>query len=223
VLLAVGSRSTPGWRELVEAAGRAGIPVRELERAELDALAADHHGAIARVRAREPIGERELGAWAFADDAVVVVLDGIEDPQNLGAAARSAEAAGAAMLVIRTRRAAGVTPSAVRASAGALAHLPCARVANIARALDRLKASGFAIVGLDERAPATVYETEPPAGRVAVVVGSESGGMARLTREACDLLVALPMRGRVASLNASSALAAVLYAFVLRRPDDGGA
>jgi 23S rRNA (guanosine2251-2'-O)-methyltransferase len=96
-------------------------------------------------------------------------------------------------------------------------------VANIARALDRLKDAGFTVVGLDERAPATVYEAEPPAGRIAIVVGSEAGGMARLTRQACDLLVALPMRGRVASLNASSALAAVLYAFVLRRPGDGGA
>jgi 23S rRNA (guanosine2251-2'-O)-methyltransferase len=218
LLLATGSRATPGLRELVDAATRAGTVVREVERGELDALAVDHHGAVARVRVREPIGERELASWPFADDAVVVVLDGVEDPQNLGAAARSAEAAGAAMLVIRTRRAAGVTPAAVRASAGALAHLPCARVANIARALDRLKDSGFSIVGLDERAPATVYETDPPPGRVAVVVGSESAGMARLTREACDQLVALPMRGRVGSLNASSALAAVLYAFVLRRP-----
>jgi 23S rRNA (guanosine2251-2'-O)-methyltransferase len=223
VLLATGSRSTPGLRELVEAAERAGVPIREAERPALDALAADHHGAVARVRMREPIGERQLAAWPFADDAVVVVLDGIEDPQNLGAAARSAEAAGAAMLVIRTRRAAGVTAAAVRASAGALAHLPCARVANIGRALNRLKEAGFSIVGLDERSPVTVYEVEPPAGRVAVVVGSESGGMARLTREACDALVALPMRGRVGSLNASSALAAVLYAFVLRRPDDGDA
>jgi 23S rRNA (guanosine2251-2'-O)-methyltransferase len=223
VLLAAGSRATPGARELVEAAGGAGVTIREVERAELDALAPDHHGAVARVREREPIGERELAAWPFDDEALVVVLDGIEDPQNLGAAARSAEAAGAAMLVIRTRRAAGVTPAAVRASAGALAHLPCARVANIARALGRLKDAGFSIVGLDERAPTTVHEAEPPAGRVAVVVGSESGGMARLTREACDQLVALPMRGRVASLNASSALAAVLYAFVLRRPGDGGA
>jgi 23S rRNA (guanosine2251-2'-O)-methyltransferase len=116
-----------------------------------------------------------------------------------------------------------VTPAAVRASAGALAHLPCARVANIGRALNRLKEAGFSIVGLDERSPVTVYDVQPPAGRVAVVVGSESGGMTRLTREACDALVALPMRGRVGSLNASSALAAVLYAFVLRRPDDGDA
>jgi 23S rRNA (guanosine2251-2'-O)-methyltransferase len=223
VLVARGSHGAPGLRELVDAAARANVTVREVDRAELDGLARDHRGVVARVRTREPVGERELAAWPFPSDAVVVVLDGIEDPQNLGAAARSAEAAGAAMLVIRTRRAADVTPAAIRASAGALAHLPCARVANIPRSLDRLKEAGFTVVGLDERAPLTVHDAEPPDGRVAVVVGSESGGLARLTRETCDLLVSLPMRGRVASLNASSALAAVLYSFVLRRPtvDDG--
>jgi 23S rRNA (guanosine2251-2'-O)-methyltransferase len=126
------------------------------------------------------------------------------------------------MLVTRGRRSADITPAAIRASAGALAHLPHARVANIARALERLKEAGFTVVGLDERAPATVYEVPPPDGRVAVVLGSEGGGMARLTREACDVLVSLPMRGRVASLNASASLAAVLYTFVLpaRRPSD---
>jgi 23S rRNA (guanosine2251-2'-O)-methyltransferase len=223
LLIARGSRATSGLRELVGEAERTGVPVHEVERVELDALAEDHRGVVARVRTPTPIGERELAAWPFDDRAVVVVLDGIEDPQNLGAAARSAEAAGAAMLVTRTRRAADVTPAAIRSSAGALAHLPRAQVANIARALNRLKDVGFTVVGLDERAPVTVHEAEPPSGRVALVVGSEAEGLARLTREACDVLVALPMLGRVASLNASAALAAALYSFVLRRPRDGGA
>jgi 23S rRNA (guanosine2251-2'-O)-methyltransferase len=216
VLVARGSRATPGLRELVEATRAAGIVLREVPRRDLDALAADHHGVVARVRPRAEIGERELAAWPFDGDAVVVVLDGISDPQNLGAAARCAEAAGAAMLVTRTRRAADVTPAAIRASAGALLHLPHARVANLARALERLKGAGFTVVGLDARAPATVHESSTPQGRIALVVGSEGEGMARLTREACDLLVSLPMRGRVGSLNASASLAAVLYAFVLR-------
>lgn len=220
VILARGARATPGLRDLIEAAEREGVGVREADRSELDTLAPDHHGVVARVHPPEALGERELAGWPFPDEALVVVLDGIEDPQNLGAAARSAEAAGATMLVTRTRRAADVTPAAIRASSGALLHLAHARVANIARALDRLKDAGFTIVGLDEASPITVYDVPRPEGRIAMVLGSEGHGMARLTREACDLLVSLPMYGRVGSLNASASLAAVLYAFVL--PPRGG-
>lgn len=219
VMIARGSRSTPGLRDVVESAAREGIAVREVDRSDLDGIAGDHHGVAARVRLPAAIGERELAAWPFDEEALVVVLDGISDPQNLGAAARSAEAAGAEVLVSRTRRAADVTPAAVRASAGALLHLPHARVANVARALDRLKDAGFSVVGLDERSPTGVYDVAAPEGRIALVLGSEGEGMARLTKQACDLLVSLPMRGRVGSLNASASLAAVLYAFVLpRRP-----
>jgi 23S rRNA (guanosine2251-2'-O)-methyltransferase len=103
----------------------------------------------------------------------------------------------------------------VRASAGALMHLPHARVANIARAIERLQDLGFWVVGLDERAEATVYDESCPQGRIAVVIGGEGDGMARLTRERCDQLLSLPMRGRVGSLNAAASLAAVLYAYVL--------
>ncbi len=217
LLVSEGSKATPGLKELLAAAREGGVPVREVPRHELDALVEDHHGVVAVVgerRGRE-IGERELASWAFGDDAVVVVLDGIADPQNLGAAARSAEAAGAEMLVSRLRRAAPVTPAAIRASAGALLHIPHARVANIPRALERLKAAGFTVVGLDERAPASVYDEPCPGGRVALVLGSEGIGLSRLSREACDALVSLPMRGAVGSLNAAASLAAVLYAYVL--------
>ena len=141
------------------------------------------------------LSERDLATFTFADDALVVVLDGITDPQNLGAAARSAEAAGAAMLVSRTRRAAEVTPAAVRASAGALMHLPHARVANIARAIERLQDLGFWVVGLDERADVTIYDEACPPGRIAVVIGGEGEGMARLTRERCDQLLSLADAG----------------------------
>jgi 23S rRNA (guanosine2251-2'-O)-methyltransferase len=215
VLVARGARSTPGLRDVLEESRRSGVPVREVGRAELDALARDHHGVVARVRPPAPIGEGELADRAFEPDALVVVLDGVQDPQNLGAAARSAEAAGASLLVMRERRAADATGAAIRASAGALLHLPVARVTNLRRALERLKDAGFTVVGLDEHAPTTVYEAERPDGRVAIVVGSEGSGMARLTREACDLLVSLPMRGRVGSLNAAASLAALLYALVV--------
>ncbi len=215
VLVAQGARATAPLRELLEACRRAGVGVREADRRELDALGTHHHGVVARVRLGDELGERDLASWPFGEEDVVVVLDGITDPQNLGAAARSAEAAGAAMLVTRLRRAAGVTPAAVRASAGALLHLPHARVANIARAIDRLKDAGFFVVGLDGKAEGTVYEDACPAGRVAVVLGSEGEGLSRLVREACDALVRLPMRGELSSLNASASLAAALYAYVL--------
>jgi 23S rRNA (guanosine2251-2'-O)-methyltransferase len=217
VLVSRGSLASPGLRELMQASRDSGVPVREVSRADLDVLAADHHGVVAVLSggmSRE-IGERDLASWPFGDDDVVVVLDGITDPQNLGAAARSAEAAGATMLVTRVRRAAPVTAAAVAASAGALLHLPHARVANIARAVKRLKEAGFFVVGLDERAGRSVYEEPCPSGRVAVVVGSEGEGLSRLARESCDALVSLPMLGKVSSLNAAAALAAVLYAYVL--------
>jgi 23S rRNA (guanosine2251-2'-O)-methyltransferase len=222
VFVASGSRPTPALRELLAEATAAHITVTEVQGAFLDAEAPDHHGVAARVRLPDPIGERELATWAFEDDALVVVLDGVTDPQNLGAAARSGEAAGAAMLVTRTRRAADVTPAAIRASSGALLHLPHARVANIPKALQRLQENGFTVVGLSEHAERTVFEETCPDGRVAVVLGDEGEGLARLTRETCDLLVRLPMLGRVGSLNVSASLAAALYAFVLPRARDEG-
>ncbi|MEO8476496.1 MAG: 23S rRNA (guanosine(2251)-2'-O)-methyltransferase RlmB [Actinomycetota bacterium] len=221
VLIVPSSKTTPGMRDLLDAAGEADVTVTPSPRETLDALAEDHQGAVARLEGDPGMpsaptrSERELANWDFGADAVVVILDGITDPQNLGAAARSAEAAGVEMLVTRTRRSADVTPAAVRASAGALLHLPHARVANISRAIERLQDAGFWVVGLDGDAPSTIYDEPCPDGRVAIVVGSEGEGMARLVRERCDVLVSLPMRGQVASLNASASLAAVLYAHVL--------
>lgn len=219
VLVAVGARDTQGLRAVRDAARAAKVPVRATDRHELDRLADDHRGVVARTvggrAARFQMGERDLATFPFGPDAIVVVLDGISDPQNLGAAARTAEAAGAAAFVTRARRAAGVTPSAVRASAGALEHLPHAVVANIARALARLQEVGFSVVGLDGSATRSIFDEPCPDGRIAVVIGSEGEGMSRLVRERCDLLVALPVQGRVGSLNASAALAAALYGFVL--------
>lgn len=218
--MARGAKDTQGMRALLDAAREAGVPVREVARERLDELATDHQGVVARLR-REghvrdaTLGERDLATHPFEDDAVVVLLDGITDPQNLGAAARSAEAAGVAMLVSRVHRAADVTPAAVRASAGALLHLPHARVANIPRAVQRLQEAGFFVVGLAGEASRDIYQEPCPRGRVAIALGSEGEGLARLTRERCDALVRLPMRGRVGSLNAAASLAAALYAYVL--------
>jgi predicted rRNA methylase len=215
VLVASGSRQTEALREVLEASNAAGVGVKEVPRRELDALGADHQGVAVSVRELVYLRERDLATYPFGDEDVVVVLDGITDPQNFGAAARSAEATGVTMLITRKRRAGGPTPAAVRASAGALLHLSHARVANIARAIERLKQVGFFVVGLDEKAEVSVYATPCPPGRVAIVLGSEGEGLSRLAREACDALVSLPMRGKVSSLNASAALAAVLYAYVV--------
>jgi 23S rRNA (guanosine2251-2'-O)-methyltransferase len=219
VLIAKEARGGPAMRDVVDAAAEGGLPVDEVDRKALDELAADHRGVVARVRASaEPLTERDLSTFDWADDAIAVVLDGVEDPQNLGAAARSAEASGAAMLITRIRRAAPVTPAAVRASAGALSHLPHARVANLTRAIERLHDVGFTVAGLDERAEDSIYERPCPDGRLVLVVGSEGSGLSRLVREHCDLLVSLPMRGKVGSLNAAASLAAVLYGWVVASP-----
>jgi 23S rRNA (guanosine2251-2'-O)-methyltransferase len=219
VLIVASSKDNRGMRTLLEAAGTSGVPVRYVPRGRLDALAERHQGVVATFERDRPrgteVGERALSTFPFDDDAIVVLLDGVTDPQNLGAAARSAEAAGVSMLVTRTRRAADVTPAAIRASAGALLHLPHARVANIAHAIERLQGVGFWVVGLADDATDLISEDPSPPGRVAVVIGSEGSGMSRLVRARCDALVALPMHGRVGSLNAAASLAAVLYAWIL--------
>jgi 23S rRNA (guanosine2251-2'-O)-methyltransferase len=215
VLVARGARKSQGLSELLAEADRAGAQVVEVDRAELDEMATAHRGVVAEVRQAEELSERDIESFPFGDQAIVVVLDGVEDPQNLGAAARSAEAAGAQMLITRIKRAAPVSGAAMRASAGALAHLPHARIANIPRGLGRLQNVGFTVVGLDASASSTIYDEPCPPGRIAVVVGSEGSGLSRLVMERCDELVAIPQLGRVESLNASASLAAVLYGYVL--------
>ncbi len=219
LLVAPNVRDTQGMRAVTQEAAASGVPIHETDRQRLDLLATNHQGVVARLRPDDErpaeIGERDLSSFPFPDDALVVVLDGITDPQNLGAAARTAEVAGAVLIVTRIRRAADVTPAAIRASAGALLHLPHARVANIQRAIERLKDVGFTIVGLHGEASVGIYDEPCPEGRVAIVVGSEGAGLSRLVRERCDTLVSLPMPGRVGSLNASASLAAALYGYVL--------
>jgi len=222
ILIAKGTKESPGMREVLDAARGADVRVRTSERSALDRLAADHRGVVARLRQvpAATLGERDLSTFDWQPEAIVVVLDGVEDPQNLGAAARSVEAAGGQMLVTRTHRSAPVTDAAIRSSAGALLHLPHARVANLTRAIQRLQAEGFTVIGLDETAAGSVYDEPCPDGPVALVVGGEGAGLSRLVREGCDLLVSLPMHGKVGSLNAAASLAAVLYAYVLPRGGD---
>jgi 23S rRNA (guanosine2251-2'-O)-methyltransferase len=209
--------SDEGVRAVLEEAERGRVPVERVDRAEIDRLGlASHQGVAAFIRPVRQLDERSLADAAFSEDAIVVVLDGVMDPQNLGACARAAEGAGASMLITRERRAAPLSPAAMKASAGALIHLPVARVTNLSRALDRLKEKGFVVVGLDHRAETTIHDALLPQRPVALVVGSEGRGMSRLVRERCDALVAIPMAGRTASLNAAAALAVALFGYVLR-------
>ena len=217
VMAARGSRETEGLRALLEEAARAGIPTEWVEARTIDALGIDHdQGVAAFVTPLPALDERRLASMSFPSDSLVVVLDGVTDPQNFGACARSAEAAGAPLLIVRRKRAAPLTAAAVNASAGALLHLPVARVANLTRALESLKDRRFTVVGLDHRATLGIHEAPPPERPLALVVGSEDVGLSRLVSESCDLLVSIQMPGRTGSLNASAALAVGLFGYALR-------
>lgn len=216
VLCVRGSRSTEGLRQVLLEAERAGVPVEWVDRERVESLEVrDAQGVVAIVRPPRELDEGGLARVSSDPAALLVILDGITDPQNLGACARCAEAAGAIAIVARRRRAAPVSAAAIRASAGALLHLPLARVPNLSRTIHALKERGFSVVGLDHRAPVDVHAavaTRP----LALVVGSEDSGISRLVRESCDELVSIPMPGRTASLNASAALAVGLFAYALR-------
>jgi 23S rRNA (guanosine2251-2'-O)-methyltransferase len=217
VLVARETRGSEGLRSVLAHAEQAGIPVEAVAREALGrwGIVGDQ-GVVAEVDLPQELGERALSEDPRAADGLVVVLDGITDPQNFGACARSAEAAGAALLVARTRRAAPTSAAAVRASSGALLHLPVVRVPNLPRALERLKARGSFVVGLDHRADVSLQDAQAPGRPLTLVVGAEDVGLSRLVRESCDLLLSIPMHGRTESLNASAALAVALFGYALR-------
>jgi 23S rRNA (guanosine2251-2'-O)-methyltransferase len=218
VFVATGSRATPGMREVLRAAEGAGVPVAEVPEGRVAGLAGEtrHQGVAARLRRPRELTEGDLTRWDWPEEAVVLVLDGVTDPHNLGACARTAEAAGASALVIRRRRGAALTTVALKSSAGALAHLPVATVPNLPRALNHLKEDGFWVVGLDGRAGRSIGESVRPPGRLALVLGSEGSGLSRLVAERCDELLAIPLRGHVESLNVSVAAGVALFSYALR-------
>lgn len=220
VFVARGSRRSEGLDELLREAAGSNASVEWRDRADLDELhqGGDHQGVVALVVAPSELSDRELAGMPLAPDALVVILDGITDPQNFGASARSAEAAGVAVLITRDRRSAPLSPAAVRASTGALLHLPVARVTNLTRAIESLKDRGFTVVGLDHRSPMNIYDQAAPARPLALVVGAEDIGLSRLVAESCDQLVSIPMVGLTGSLNAAAALAVALFGYVLHPP-----
>jgi 23S rRNA (guanosine2251-2'-O)-methyltransferase len=217
VVILAGARESEGLRALLDAARREGLEPDPVSLEEMERLGVpDHQGVAAFVAVPEEIDDRAFSTMNFDREALVVILDGIVDPQNFGACARSSEAAGAAMLVTRKRRAAPLSTAAFRASAGALLHLPVARVTNLTRAIEGLKESGFFVAGLDQTADSGIHDVDPPPRPLALVVGAEETGMSRLVRDACDQLVSIPMAGRTRSLNASAALGVGLFGFALR-------
>ena len=173
----------------------------------------DHQGVVAEV---DPYPYADAAAMLAKPDALIVVLDRIQDPQNLGAMARSAEAAGATGLVIPSRRSASVTAAAAKASAGAVEHLPIARVPNLADFLGRAKDEGAWVYGAEANAKSP-YTQADLTGKVVLVMGSEGKGLRRLVADRCDLIVSIPVRGRVASLNVAAAAAVVLFEAVRQR------
>jgi 23S rRNA (guanosine2251-2'-O)-methyltransferase len=197
-----------------------GVPVERAEAAALEALCGSpaHQGLVCEADPYPYAGARGLLA---GDDALVVALDQVQDPQNLGAICRSAEGAGAAGVVIPERRAAEVTPAVCRASAGAVEHLAVARVRNLADFLGEAKAAGAWVYGADAGADRP-YTAVDWAGRAVIVLGAEGKGLRPRVREACDDLVRVPLRGRVESLNVAAAAAILLYEAVRSRAAAAG-
>jgi 23S rRNA (guanosine2251-2'-O)-methyltransferase len=205
-------------QRVVENCRRNGVAVRFLGRPDLDRLAGNnaHQGVVAVTSAKQYNDLDDVVAAKRGQYSLVVVLDGIEDPHNLGAVLRTADACGADGVVIPERRAAGITATVTQASAGASEHLPIAKVANIARTLEDLKKSNLWIVGLDERGSES-YDSLDYKMDCAIVLGSEAKGLHDLVAKKCDFLVSIPMLGKVPSLNVSVAAGVVLYEIVRQR------
>jgi 23S rRNA (guanosine2251-2'-O)-methyltransferase len=195
--------------------------VRFEDRAQLDRLAnsKDHQGVIALAAARGAATLEDILARANGSHGgmgLIVLLDGVEDPHNLGAIVRTTLAAGAHGVVIPERRAAGLTDTVERASAGALSHLPVAKVTNLARTMEELKEAGYWLIGLDEGAEKS-YTQADYTSPVGIVLGGEGKGLHELTRKRCDFVVSLPTVGPVKSLNVSVAAGVVLFEVVRQR------
>jgi 23S rRNA (guanosine2251-2'-O)-methyltransferase len=204
------ARGAGGHRlqEVIEAARSAGTPVRFEDRAALDRAAGvkSHQGVVA-FGAEKKYAELDEVA---ADAAMLVVLDAVEDPHNLGAIIRTAHAAGAGAVLVGERRAAGLTETVAKAAAGALEYLPVVRIGNVNQTLRSLKERGYFIYGLDERGEQS-FDSVNWAERSAIVLGAEGKGLHDLVRKNCDLLVRIPMAGKIASLNVSVAAGVVLF------------
>ena len=212
------SRSDARIQKVVQLSRAAGVPVRPMPRDQLTRLAkSEHHQGVVAVTAEKRYGDLEdLLAHRRSQHAFLLVLDGIEDPHNLGAIIRTAEGTGADGIVIPERRATGVTPAVAKASAGASEYLPIARVTNLGRTIEEMKSRNIWTVGLDERAPQT-YDRLDYKMDCALILGAEGHGLHEQIRKKCDFLVSIPMLGKVPSLNVSVAAAIVMYELARQR------
>ncbi|WP_295542734.1 23S rRNA (guanosine(2251)-2'-O)-methyltransferase RlmB [uncultured Thiohalocapsa sp.] len=206
--------------ELAGLARDAGVRVRQLDRQALDAAAGggNHQGVIAWVTgpAARPAQDLDALLAGLEHPPLLLILDGVTDPHNLGACLRSADAAGADAVIAPRDKAAGLTPAAVKVASGAAESVPFIQVTNLARVLEQLKAAGVWLMGTAEDAPASLYQTDLT-GPLGLVLGGEGSGMRRLTRAHCDVLLHIPMRGRVESLNVSVAAGVCLYEALRQR------
>jgi 23S rRNA (guanosine2251-2'-O)-methyltransferase len=209
--------------ELVQLARERHIPLRFEDRSQLDRLAGskDHQGVVALAAARAAATLEDILAAGNAgagrgQKGLIVLLDGVEDPHNLGAIVRTALASGAHGVVIPERRSAGLTDTVARASAGALAHLPVAKVTNLGQSMEEMKERGYWLIGLDESAEKSYTEADYTSS-VGIVLGGEGKGLHELTRKRCDFLVSLPTIGPVKSLNVSVTAGIVLFEALRQR------
>lgn len=222
--LRVGGRGGERVRELLALAQARGLAAQQVAPDVLDRLARGgvHQGVVADVEDASIDYSVDELVRGSASVPLIVVLDGIEDPHNLGAILRTADAAGADGVIVQSRRSAALGGAAAKASAGAVAHVRIAQVVNIARAIDELKDAGVWTVGLAGEAP-TSYEAIDLTLPSAIVLGAEGAGLRRLVRERCDHLAAIPMHGHVGSLNVSVAAGIVLFEAVRQRRAKSGA
>ncbi|QQE81465.1 23S rRNA (guanosine(2251)-2'-O)-methyltransferase RlmB [Alicyclobacillus sp. SO9] len=203
--------------ELLAKARERRIVVQRVPRSKLDSLAVKgHQGVVAYMAAHAYAELEDLTNRQTGQDPLIVLLDEINDPHNLGAIIRSCEAAGAQGVVISKRRAVALTSVVAKAAAGAVEYVPVARVSNLVQAMAKLKDQGYWIVGLDVEGKQNYTEVDYH-GPVAMVIGAEGKGLSRLVKENCDYLVQLPMKGEVQSLNASVAAGVLLYEAVRQR------
>ena len=209
---------------VADAAQRAGVTLHKVPTKRLDGFygGGRHQGVVARVAVRSAVDDLDELLETLAVPALLLVLDGVTDPHNLGACLRVANAAGAHAVIAPRDRAAGITPAVSKVASGAAESTPYFMVTNLARTLDELKERNIWVVGAAAQAGQELYGVELPEA-IAWVLGAEGAGMRRLTRERCDLLVRIPMHGEVESLNVSVAAGVALFESVRRRAAKGEA
>lgn len=219
-LLIQSDRRDRRMQELRDLAKAHQISLQEVDKAILDKTGArNHQGVVAKaISGKGPVSEQELSVLLAKCEQppLLLVLDGVTDPHNLGACLRSADAAGVTAVIIPKDKAVGLTPVVRKVASGAAETVPLVVVTNLARALQSLQEKGIWIVGTDDQAEISLYEQDLK-GPLAIVMGSEGAGLRRLTRECCDYLVSIPMAGELSSLNVSVAAGVTLFEAVRQR------